>query len=197
MQPREWRKLVRRVVFWHLAAWPAIYLACPKVLRGNLGAYAKGKLWLAEELEGTDDARMAEVLHHELFHGKLDAFRYQGRAAAGMSVATAMQYAGELAPTLYRTDWRADLLEHYRTRVPEDYPEECLVRLCCDVRAGEALALPDDLARFCRAMCVPLGARWAFAGGLPLAAPSLLVGVQRWPSWMPLPGDPVAPAPAL
>ncbi|UWQ55002.1 hypothetical protein [Leisingera caerulea] len=195
MQHRKWGRLVRRIVYWHLASWPTIYLTSSKVLRGNLGAYAKGRIWLAEELEGTTDLRMVEVLHHELFHGKLDAFRYQGRMVAGMSVGVAMEFAGQLAPDLYRTDWRADLLEHYRLQTPEDFEEECLVRLCCDVLLGEAPALPDELHRFCRALCVPLGAHWTFAGGLPFAAPSLLLGVQRWPSWKALPGDGIAAAP--
>ncbi|UWQ83527.1 hypothetical protein [Leisingera caerulea] len=197
MDRMQWQRWVRRTVFWHLASWPSVFLADSQSLRGNLGAYARGKIWLAEELECRGDTEALEVLFHEICHGKIDACRCRGAWVGGMPVEDAARYAGDVAPFLYPRGRRAELLEHYRTNAVADYEEECLVRMCCDVLLDEDPGIPRDLKQVCATLCKPLGQRWSFTGGLLFAAPSLIFGIRKWPMGKPLPGTSIATAPVF
>lgn len=197
MKSTEWRRRIQKTTSWHVAEWMPIYLIESTLLRGNLGAYHLGTIWLNEGLEGRYDPQAQEILHHEIFHRKIARARRLEVQLGCISIAEAMILAGRIASEVFPSGSRRQLIEHYRSKAGSDFDEECLVQMCCALMYNEKLNMPKCLHSVCMALCRPFSLRWQFIGGFLGTLPNCLHGVRRWPKGKPLPGGNLSEPPLL
>ncbi len=190
-----WETQVMRETRRHLSSFTPVYLTDTITLRGNRGAYFKGRIWLAEELKGRRDVEVEEILHHEIFHGKIARARLLGVPLGGMSMDVAMKHAGQVASDALANTARADLIEHYRLNASPDYDEECMVQLCLAVRFRNMIDVPDPLLTVCEALVEPFCHRPVFLGGFLGTLPHAFQCNQVRCSALPLPSGNLPPAP--
>lgn len=186
---KEWRVWVWKEISRHGAAWTPTYLAPDDVLKGNGGAYHRGRIWLNKRLEGRSDEKAIEVIHHEIFHLKIERARALPAKLGRMRMGAATALAVEVMDAAFLSGPRLELIRHYAVADPAGFDEECLVQMCCAVMFGEPINLPPRLRATCEALCAPYSSRIKFWGGRVGTLPSCLHGVQEWPQDQPLPGE--------
>lgn len=150
-------------------------------MRGNLGAYHQGRIFLNEKLEGRFDEEAFEVLHHELFHLKIERARLLNAKLGRIRMDHATVLAGQMAGDIFLSGRRLQLIEHYGETAGPDFGEECLVQLCCASMFREAVIIPPPLYKVCEALCAPFSRRALFWGGFIGSLPFCAHGVLRWP----------------
>jgi hypothetical protein len=193
----EWRAWVRREVYRHGAAWTPIYLAGDDVLRCNHGAYQHGTIWLNKRLEGRSDVKTIEIIHHEIFHLKIERARALNAKLGRMRMNEATTMASEVAEAIFHLEPRSALIRHYANTAGPDFGEECLVQMCCALMFSEPINLPPRLRVVCKALLAPYSRRFRFLGGFIATLPDCRHGVQDWPDGKLLPGQGLPKAPNL